>query len=143
MTSILRNIVFVIFVLALVTGCSVQNESKSIAEAGKFLAKGQLTQASAMANDLLNSHQLSGTEKKELDSILEMCVRIRRDFKLSEQDILQKLSKYNPQIDSIELKRLEKEGKIDLLNIDGKRTYFSSSVRNLFILDTAYARLRT
>ena len=142
MTNIMRNIVFVLFVLALVLGCSVQPESKGIAGAVKLLAKGQLTQASAVANDLLKSHQLSGTEKKELDSILEMCVRIRRDFKLSEQDVLQKLSKYNPQIDSIELKRLEKEGKIDLLNIDGKRIYFSASVRNLFLLDTAYARLQ-
>ncbi|MEK7718088.1 MAG: transglutaminase domain-containing protein [Bacteroidota bacterium] len=142
MTSILRNIVFVIFVLALVTGCSVQHEPKNIAEAGKLLTNGQLTQATAMANDLLKSHQLSGKEKRELDSILEMCVRIRRDFKLSEQDVLQKLSKYNPQIDSTELKRLEKEGKMDLLTINGKRTYFSSSVRNLFLLDTAYARLR-
>ena len=142
MTSILRNITFVIFVLALVAGCSVQHESKNIAEAGKLLTNGQLTQATAMAKELLKSQQLSGKEKKELDSILEMCVRIRRDFKLSEQDVLQKLSKYNPQIDSTELKRLEKEGKMDLLTIDGKRTYFSSSVRNLFLLDTTFARLR-
>ena len=142
MTSIFRNIVIVIFVLALGTGCSDQYKSKNIAEAGKLLTNGQLTQATAMANDLLKSHQLSGKEKRELDSILEMCVRIRRDFKLSEKDVLQKLSKYNPQIDSTELKRLEKEGKMDLLTIDGKRTYFSSSVRNLFLLDTTYARLR-
>src|SRR5674476_1422709 len=97
MTNILRNIVFVLFVIALVLGCSVQPESKGIAGADKLLAKGQLTQASAMANDLLKSHKLSGPEK---------------------------------------------EGKMDLLTIDGKRTYFSSSVRNLFLLDTAYARLR-
>ncbi|MCK9411867.1 MAG: transglutaminase-like domain-containing protein [Prolixibacteraceae bacterium] len=142
MTSILRNIAIVIFVLALVTGCSDQYKSKNIAEAGKLLTNGQLTQATEMANDLLKSHHLSGKEKRELDSILEMCVRIRRDFKLSEKDVLQKLSKYNPQIDSTELKRLEKEGKMDLLTIDGKRTYFSSSVRNLFLLDTTYSRLR-
>ena len=142
MTGILRNIVFIIFVLAIVTGCSIQHESKSIAEAGKLLTNGQLTKATAMANGLLKSHQLSGKEKRELDSILEMCVRIRRDFKLSEKDVLQKLSKYNPQIDSTELMRLEKEGKMDLLTIEGKRTYFSSCVRNLFLLDTTYSRLR-
>jgi hypothetical protein len=140
MTTILRNIALVIFALG--TGCSDQHKSKNIAEAGKLLTNGQLTQATAMANDLLKSHQLSGKEKRELDSILEMCVRIRRDFKLSEQYVLQKLSKYNPQIDSTELKRLEKEGKMDLLIIDGKRTYFSSCVRNLFLLDTTYAKLR-
>jgi len=143
MTGILKNIVFVCTVLILVTGCAIQQRSKSVVDAVKLLANGQLTQATAMANDLLKTQQLMGKEKRTLDSVLDLCVRIQRDFKLSEQDVLQKLSKYNPQIDSTELKRLEIEGKMDLLTIDGKRTYFSSSVRNLFLLDTAYARLRT
>ena len=142
MTGILKNIAFLFAVLVLVTGCAIQQKSKNVDDAVKLLANGQLTQATALANDLLKTKQIEGKEQRTLDSVLDLCVRIRRDFKLSEQEVLQKLSKYNPQIDSTELKRLEKEGKMDLLFIDGKRTYFSSCVRNLFLLDTAYARLR-
>jgi hypothetical protein len=142
MTGILRNIVFAIAVLVHLTGCANHQKSKGVTDAVKLLANGQLTQATAMANDLLKTQQLTGGEKNTLDSVLDLSDRMRRDFKLSEHDVLQKLSKYNPLIDSTELKRLAKEGKMDLLTLDGQRTYFSSCVNNLFRLDTAYARLR-
>jgi hypothetical protein len=72
-----------------------------------------------------------------------MVYRIKIDFTLSDSDVLRKLVKYHPNMDDNDLHHLEKEKKLDVRKIDGVKKYFKNSVRNLFLLDSAYSRLRS
>ncbi|HWS01280.1 MAG TPA: transglutaminase domain-containing protein, partial [Prolixibacteraceae bacterium] len=142
MTGINRNIILFVLLLTLTAGCEFQDTESKISLAENLLRNGELTEAARVAGEILKSKDLSPKMEAKTDSILEICYRIKRDFTLSGSDVIQALSKYNPKADSIELLRLEKEHKIDLLVLDGKKSYFRNCIRNVFLLDTVYAGLK-
>jgi len=142
MTSMSRNIFLVAILLTSLTGCQFQTGSSTLTQAERLLKNGELTEASKMASAILKSHNLSAKERVKADSILDICCRIKKDFTRSGGEVMQMLGKYNPKIDSTELTRLEKEHKIDLLTLDGKKTYFKNCVRNVLLLDSVYAKLK-
>ncbi len=108
-----------------------------------MLRKGELAKARMITSDMLKYNELAEREKAKIDSILEICHRIQRDFTLSGSDVLKGIAIYNTKADTAELLRLEIEHKIDVLVLDGKKQYFKNSIRNIFLLDSTYARLRT
>ncbi len=132
-----------VLVLIFMSGCNFKPGHKVYTYAEELLAKGELTKASKLAGEILKSYNLSPAEKAKIDSILEISFRIRKDFTLSDSDVFHKLIKYQPYMDDADLLKLEKEHKIDVLNIDGEKRYFKNSVRNLFLLDSAYAKLKS
>lgn len=142
MTSIIRNLVLSAFLLTSLTGCKFQPGHKSYVYAEQLLADGELIEATEVANEILKSYNLSPEEKAKIDSVLEIIYRIKKDFTLSDSDVLLKLVKYYPAIDKDELLRLENEHKLDARQLDGEKRYFKNCVSNLFRLDTSYSRLK-
>ncbi len=142
MIVIIRNILLTALLLAATSGCIFQPAPPNIILAESLLKNGELTKATKISAEILKSSGLSPKEQAKADSILEICYRIKIDFTLSEDDVLQGLLKYNSRANNIELLRLEKERKIDFLVIEGKKCYFKNSVRNIFLLDSGYAKLR-
>jgi len=142
MTDTFRNILLSALILTSASGCIFQATPSKIIIAENLLKNGELTEAGKVAGEVLKLTDISTKERAKTDSILEICNRIKIDFTLSESDVVRVLSKYNPNADNKELLRLENEHKIDLLILDGKKSYFKNSVRNVFLLDSAYARLR-
>ena len=143
MTRNIRNIILSVLLLAIVTGCKFVTTSREITTAENMLRQGELAKVMLISGDILKNNKLSDLEKSKIDSIQEICHRITIDFTLSGSDILSSIAIYNPKADSTELLRLEKEHKIDMLVLDGKKQYFKSSVGNIFRLDSTYARLKT
>ena len=123
-------------------GCKYANTSQQITSAENMLRYGELDKAVMISTDLLKLNTLSTPDQAKIDSILEICHRIKRDFSLSGSEVLMGISEYNSKADSNELLRLENEHKIDMLVLDGKKRYFRNSVGNIFRLDSSYARLR-
>ena len=142
MTGIIRNIILSALLLTTSAGCLFQVAQSKIAQAENLLKKGELTEAGKLAAEILKFTDLSPKDRAKTDSILEICRRIKIDFTLSDSDVVRALSKYNPRADNKELLRLEKEHKVDLLVLDGKKCYFKNSVRNIFLLDSGYDGLR-
>ena len=142
MAGIIRNIILSALLLTTISGCISESTSSKIILAENLLKNGELTEAKKVAAELLKLSDLSLKERAKADSIIEICYRIKRDFTLSERDVLKSLAKYNPKADTKDLLRLEKEHKIDFLVSDGKKSYFKNSVRNVILLDSGYARLR-
>lgn len=142
MTCFYRHIILSVLLIATMVGCKHVTTSRQIVAAENLLNQGELTRAGITANEILKTQKLSVQERAKIDSILDICHRIRRDFTLSGKDVLKGISIYNPNADSIDLLRLEKEHKIDVLILDGRKRYFKNSAGNIFRLDSAYASLR-
>jgi hypothetical protein len=142
MTNFRRFLISAVFLLVFLAGCNFRSGHKVYAYAEQLLAKGELTEASEVAQKILKSNNLSPLEKSKVDSILEMIYRIRQDFTLSDREVLLKLGKYHPNMDSSDLLQLERMNKLDCRILDGEKRYFKNCVANVFRLDTAYARMQ-
>ena len=132
-----------VFLLTGLCCCEFHPLHKGYEHAENLLANGELTEATEVATEILKSYNLSREEKAKLDSILEISNRIKKDFTLSDSDVLHKLVKYDPEINVDKLRRLEEEHKIDARVLDGEKKYFKNCVGNLFRLDADYSRLKT
>lgn len=142
MTTFIKHIILPFMLLISLCGC-IQPKLKSIYDVQKQLNNGQITEVINLAGQLSSSTDLSTTDRAKLDSILEICNRIKIDYTLTADQVLKALAVFQPQIDTIGLTWLEKEHKMDFLVLDGQKTYFKNCVSNLFLLDSAYAKLKS
>ena len=115
------------------------NGQETIASAEQSLTKGELTKVAKIAHYILKTKEFPRSEKAKADSILELCDRIRKDFTLTDSAVLLKLIKYDPNVTTKDLIRLEEENKIDARLLDGEKRYFKNCVSNLFLLDYAWS----
>jgi hypothetical protein len=138
MTTLIKNLLFSAVILANLTGCTLMNGQETIAEAEHLLTQGELTKVAKIAGYILKTKEFSPSEKAKADSVLELCDRIRKDFSLSDSDVLRKLVKYDPNVTTKDLLRLEETSKIDVRLLDGQKRYFKNCVSNLFLLDQAW-----
>lgn len=141
MTSLIKFSASSVLIVTLLAGCNFRPGHKIYTYPEQLLEKGELTEASEVAQEILKSYNLSPSEKAKIDSILEMTYRIRQDFTLSDSDVLHKMGKYHPYMDSEDLLRLEKSNKLDFRLVDGEKKYFKNCVANIFRLDSAYANI--
>ncbi len=142
MTSISKHIILSIFLLNFSFGC-IEPVRKNVDDVQKLLENGQLVEVINLAGKISKSANLSSAEHAKIDSILDICRRIKIDYTLTGIEVLKALAVYQPQIDTLELSRLEKEHKLDFLTLDGQKIYFKNCVSNLFLLDSAYAKLKS
>ncbi len=129
--------------MIVLNGCNFRPGHKVYKYAEELLAQGQITEATEKANEILKANNLSLQEKAKIDSIIEISYRLRKDFTLSDSDVLRKLHKYNPNVTKDDLLKLENSNKIDAILLDGEKKYFKNCVGNLFLLDPAYATLKS
>jgi hypothetical protein len=142
MTSSYKHIIPFTLLLISLFGC-IRTARQSVNDVQKLLEKGQLTEAINVTDQISKSIELSSVDRAKIDSILEICQRIRIDYTLTEDQVLNKLVVYQPKIDTFSLSLLEKEHKLDMLSLDGKKIYFKNSVSNLFLLDSSFAKLKS
>jgi len=143
MTRLHTFVALTLLLLTMLSGCNTHPAHQNISYAEALLQNGDLTDATKLAQEMVKSYDLSQSERSRMDSVLEICSRIRKDFTMSDTDMLQILKKYNPQIDKPELLRLEEEHKLDVRTLDDEKRYFKNSVGNLFRLDSVYDRLKS
>jgi hypothetical protein len=143
MTRLLTHIALLLALLTLGSGCERKPDRELISETLSLLDKGELTRASEAAAKLSADPGLSVSEKRLLDSVTQICERIKIDFCQPETVLLKKLEHYRPGIKSSDLAQLENQHKFDFRVVDGEKKFFKNSVRNLFLLDSAWHRLKS
>jgi len=96
------------------------------------IEKGEFTEASKLIDDVIAEGNLSDAEIYDLNFQKERMDRIRKDFKLIEDDILGYIKKYYPDVKSTDLKKWEDDKSLEFKIIDGEKLYFNRSRSNLF-----------
>ncbi|MCK5087995.1 MAG: transglutaminase domain-containing protein [Melioribacteraceae bacterium] len=96
------------------------------------IEKGEFTTASELINKVIAEGNLSDGEIYDLSFQIERMNRIRKDFKLTEEDVLAYVKKYYPDVKSADLIKWEDDRSLEFKIIDGEKLYFNRSRSNLF-----------
>jgi len=96
------------------------------------IEKGEFTKASKLIDEIIAEGNLSDSEIYDLNFQKERMDRIRKDFKLTEEDVLAYVKKYYPDVKSADLKKWEDDKSLEFKIIDGEKLYFNRSRSNLF-----------
>jgi len=104
------------------------NQIKSLEE------KGQFTQATQLMRNYLEENRatLSQEEKEEILWEIERLRRIRIDYNLTREKLIEELRKRVADFKEEEFEQWEQQGRFDFRIIDGEKFYMKSSVDNLF-----------
>jgi len=122
--------------LTILVLCYISCEQSKQADYLALIERGEFTQAQATIENLLQSDTtLSSEERKQLSFEIERMERIRKDFTKTEQDVLEYIKKYIPNVTAQDLTRWEQEKSLESMSIDGKKRYFKLAARNLFRID--------
>ena len=101
----------------------------------RLMASGELKKAEMLCDSLKSGGNLKANEIYSLDSVISIVSRIRIDFQLTEPEVLAKLQRYCPVLDSALFRQWIKNHKLEMRIIDGGKRYFKQAVPNLFRLD--------
>ena len=101
----------------------------------KLVYSGELKKAELLADSIKGIRILGEINLFKLDSIVEIARRIPIDFSLKEAEVISRLNKYFPDLDSGMIQRWEENRKLEMRLIDGEKRYFNNAVSNLFRLD--------
>lgn len=113
----------------------LQERPLNLSKIEKLIHSGEIKKAGAIGDSIKSSQELSPGQMRQLDSLREIGRRIRIDFRLNEQDIETRLSKYFQKLDTTTINGWERSGKLEGRIIDGQKRYFGNAVPNLFRLD--------
>ena len=96
------------------------------------IEKGEFTKASKLIDEVIAEGNLSDGEIYDLNFQKERMDRIKKDFKLTEEDVLNYVKKYYPDVKSADLIKWEDDRSLEFKIIDGEKLYFNRSRSNLF-----------
>lgn len=124
MIKLLLIMIFILetFTMAQTKYQSINNEIK----------KGNFLKAEELITDILENHDLNKSERDSLLFEIERLNRIKKDFKLTEEDIIDYVRTFIPEVDKSMLGNWERDGSLEYFIIDGKKKYFNRSHSNLF-----------
>ncbi len=97
-------------------------------------AKGDFMKAQHILRNLAKQKDISPSSRNALLFEIERLERIRKDFTLTEDALLEQLRKYMPDASAEDIARWRKEGALESRVIDGRLYYFNRSRVNLFRL---------
>ncbi|OPZ71138.1 MAG: Transglutaminase-like superfamily protein [bacterium ADurb.Bin478] len=101
-----------------------------------LIDQGEFTEAQkAMRLELATNSTLPAADRLELEFEIERLDRIRKDFTRSEEQVVQYIRTYIPNVTESDLREWEKEKSLECMTIDGVKRYFSQAGPNLFRID--------
>ena len=100
-----------------------------------LIRRGEFTKATKLVDKLIVSNDILETERLELEFQKERMDRIRIDFRKSENDVLDYIKKYFPDVTGKDLVKWEEDGSLEYKVIDGEKLYFNRAASNLFRLN--------
>jgi hypothetical protein len=119
-----------IFLLSLISSsCNRDQESNYM----DLIEKGEFTKAEKMIKKILETdHSLEPEQKKELLFEIERMNRIKKDFTKTEDDVMEYIKEYIPEVTEAHLNKWEKQGLLEYMRIDGEKYYFNQAAANMF-----------
>jgi len=129
-----RRSLYALICLSLVyaVGCFAQQRRQVLDQAVRLELAGDFQQASALVLGALSAQSLSPPDRKELEFELDRLERIKKDFPLTQKQLLAELKKSVKGLTTVEFEQWVSEGRFDSREIDGQRRFMISSVSNLF-----------
>lgn len=118
-------------------------DEKAAWEALALRNQGEFDKATQALETLIeqSSATLEQQERRNLEFEIERIRRIRKDYQLTRDRLLEQLQRRVEDFTSEELETHEREGRLDVQTIDGQKLYVNSSASNL-ILRVPELRLR-
>jgi hypothetical protein len=101
-------------------------------ELNEEILKGNFTSATKMMKDKIITSSLSDLEIYNLNFQILRLERIRKDFRMTAEDVLNYVRKYYPDADEKDLSKWRDDGTLEYKIIDGQIKYFNRSHTNLF-----------
>jgi transglutaminase-like putative cysteine protease len=125
--KMINKIFFIIIVF------SVYSHSQTkYSEINEQINQGNYSQAQILIENILNDKTLSEIEKYDLRFQIEVMDRIRKDFKLNRDEVMNALKKYYPNLTDSMMLAWEEDKSLEMKIIDGEKKYFNNAVPNLF-----------
>ncbi|MBX7244455.1 MAG: transglutaminase domain-containing protein [Candidatus Sumerlaeaceae bacterium] len=108
-------------------------DEKAIGEAIAMRERGEFDKATNAFRSYIeqSSATLDQSERRMVEFEIERIRRIRMDYKLTREKLLEDFKKKVPDFKPEELDQFERDGMLDALLIDGQKFYVGSSVSNL------------
>lgn len=110
-------------------------DEKIMGEACALREQGEFEKATTLLRVYLDqtSGALSADDRQAVEFEIERIRRIRQDYRLTRERLLKQLEDRLTTITAEELDRYEREGKLDVQVIDGRKLYVNSSASNLVL----------
>lgn len=110
-------------------------DEKVIGEALALRDRGEFEKASQSLQAYLDqtTTSLQADEKRRVEFEIERIRRIRMDYKLTREKLLEQLKRRIPDFTDAEFDTFERDGKFDVQVIDGHKLYVNSSASNLLL----------
>lgn len=114
-------------------------DQKLIDDAIASRDRGEFGKATQMLQEVLEQTSATATaeERRQVEFEIERIRRIRMDYTVTREDLLKQIRDRVPDFADEELDAFEREGKLDVQNIDGRKLYVNSSRSNLFMREAA------
>jgi len=130
------NLIRYAILFILLIGCNscrkdlnVKNEIEEAIELGEFTKTEHLLNEQIEKN--FNNEELTKAYRIQLETIS----RIRKEFTLTQGDVLERLEPYFPGVTGTDLDKWEEAKQLEMRIIDGEKRYFNRSVSNFFRLN--------
>lgn len=125
--------------LIFAVACSGPDKSDLIIEnIRQEYIEGNFTRASMLRDSLLKVYPGSIKANNEADSLIEISLRIKDDFSLSHNQIIQQLRNIPGMTDDSKIKEWEDKKWLEFRMIDGEKRYFNRAASNLYLLKGFY-----
>lgn len=130
----MRKVSIVALILFLVAvGVSASSNAQIPEKFQQLIDQGQFTQAqNLMRQELATNLDLAPIQRLNMAFEIERLDRIKKDFKKTEEDILNYIKQYVPDVTATDLARWEQEKSLEFMIIDGEKKYFNNAAPNLF-----------
>jgi len=126
------------FVVFTFLSCQPVQQNKSWSDkANGLFTSGDFSKFKVLTDSVRKTNSLSPKEIIWIDSLQEISKRIGLDFRLTESEVKNRLKKYYPNLDSLQMRAWEKSFQLEMRFVDGEKRYFKQAVNNLFRLDDA------
>ncbi len=130
--TLTRLLSITLTLLFCLTSCAPPNGQ----EIAGLIANGEFTKAQHAIESLLqNDTTLSPVERLHWQFEIDRMNRIRLDFRKTESDVNNVISKTMPSVSTKDYPRLEAAHLLEAMVIDGQKHYFNSTAGNFFLLD--------
>ena len=114
-------------------------DEKVMSEALQLRERGEFDKATRLLSDYIEqaSATLEHSDLRTVQFEIERMRRIRADYKLTRDKALEGIRRRIPDFTEEEFDRYEREGRFDVMLIDGQKFYMNSTPANLLKRDTA------